>query len=113
MKKDTILKAMEEYNAGKKTLEETNAALKDAGAIFQLTAPTEEERAEKALREDAEGFFNPEDRGLIRKIMPPLARPDMRRQKELAGQTVLQKTKRGPYEVTYDEDGYAVRAKRV
>ena len=40
-------------------------------------------------------------------------RPDLRRRKELAGQVVRQKTKTGVYDVTYDEDGYAVKAKRV
>ena len=39
--------------------------------------------------------------------------PDMRRRKDLAGQVVRQKTKSGLYDVTYDADGYAVKARRV
>lgn len=41
------------------------------------------------------------------------ARPDMSRRKDLAGKVVRQKTKTGVYDVNYDEDGYAVKAKRV
>lgn len=45
--------------------------------------------------------------------VPQLPRTtDMRRRTELAGQTVEQRTKSGTYAVTYDEDGYAVRATR-
>ena len=41
------------------------------------------------------------------------ARPDMHRRKDLAGQVVRQTTKSGLYDVTYNEDGYAVKARRV
>ena len=41
------------------------------------------------------------------------ARPDMHRRKDLAGQVVRQTTKSGLYDVTYNEDGYAVKASRV
>lgn len=41
------------------------------------------------------------------------ARPDMHRRRDLAGQVVRQMTKSGPYDVTYNEDGYAVKARRV
>ena len=41
------------------------------------------------------------------------ARPDMHRRKDLAGQVVRQTTKIGLYDVTYNEDGYAVKASRV
>lgn len=41
------------------------------------------------------------------------ARPDMHRRKDLAGQVVRQTTKIGLYDVTYNEDGYAVKARRV
>ena len=40
-------------------------------------------------------------------------RPDLRRRKDLAGQVVRQKTKGGLYDVTYNEDGYAVKASRA
>ena len=108
MKNDIITKAMEEYTAGEKTLEETNNILKEAGAGFHLTHLTDEERETKKLREDAEGTI---DIGREPERLPN--RPNMRRRTDLAGQTVLQKTKRGLYEVTYTEDGYAIRAKKV
>ena len=41
------------------------------------------------------------------------ARPDMRRRKDLAGQVVRQTTKAGVYDVTYNEDGYAVKSAHV
>ena len=41
------------------------------------------------------------------------ARPDMHRRKDLAGQVVRQTTKSGLYDVTYNEDGYAVKASKV
>ena len=41
------------------------------------------------------------------------ARPDMHRRKDLAGQVVRQTTKGGLYDVTYNEDGYAVKASKV
>ena len=41
------------------------------------------------------------------------ARPDMHRRKDLAGQVVRQMTRSGPFDVTYDADGYAVKARRV
>ena len=41
------------------------------------------------------------------------ARPDMHRRKGLAGQVVRQTTKIGLYDVTYNEDGYAVKASKV
>ena len=40
-------------------------------------------------------------------------RPDMHRRKDLAGQVVRQTTRSGPFDVTYDADGYAVKARRV
>jgi hypothetical protein len=108
MKNEIITKAMEEYTAGEKTLEETNAILKEAGAGFHLTSLTDEERAAKKFREDEEGTI---DIGRTPEILPN--RPDMRRRTDLAGQTVIQRTKRGRYEVKYSEHGYAIRAKKV
>ena len=108
MKNEIITKAMEEYTAGEKTLEETNNTLKEAGANFHLTHLTDEEREAKKLREDAEGTI---DIGREPERLPN--RPNMRRRTDLAGQTVLQKTKRGLYQGTYTEDGYALKAKKV
>ena len=97
---------MEQYNAGKKTLEEANAALTEYG--IRLKPLTDEERAAKKQREDEEGFIPATEAA---EVLPKT--PDMRRRKELAGQVVRQRTKAGRYDVTYDEDGYAVKAKRV
>lgn len=97
---------MEQYNAGKKTLEEANAALTEYG--IRLKPLTDEERAAKKQREDEEGFIPATEEA---EVLPKT--PDMRRRKELAGQVVRQKTKSGLYDVTYNEDGYAVKARRV
>ena len=97
---------MEQYNAGKKTLEEANAALTEYG--IRLKPLTDEERAAKKQREDELGFIPATEEG---KPLPKT--PDMRRRKDLAGQVVRQKTKSGLYDVTYDADGYAVKARRV
>ena len=97
---------MEQYNAGKKTLEEANAALTEYG--IRLKPLTDEERAAKKQREDEEGFIPATEEG---KPLPKTA--DMRRRPDLAGQVVRQMTRSGPFDVTYDADGYAVKARRV
>lgn len=99
---------MEKYKAGEITLEQVNEELKAAGAGFHLVHMTEEERAAQKQREDAEGTLPATEEA---EVLPKT--PDMRRRKELAGQVVRQKTKTGVYDVTYDEDGYAVTAERV
>lgn len=95
-------------NEGKKNgknYDEINAELKAAGATFHLDASgavagwTEEEMKE--------GFAP----GAPAEKLPEGV--DLRRRTELAGQTTLQKTKNGTFEVYYDEDGYAVKAKKV
>lgn len=104
-----ITEIIGKYTAGEQTMEETNAALKEAGVTeFHLEHLTEEELAAKREREDAEGFIPATEEA---EVLPKT--PDMRRRKELSGQVVRQKTKTGFYDVTYDEDGYAVKAKRV
>ena len=97
---------MEQYNAGKKTLEEANAALTEYG--IRLKPLTDEERAAKKQREDELGFIPATEEG---KPLPKTA--DMRRRPDLAGQVVRQMTRSGPFDVTYDADGYAVKARRV
>lgn len=104
----SISEIMEKYNAGELTQEQANEELKAAGATFHLEPLTDEEREAKKLREDAEGTI---DIGRKPERLPD--RPDMSRKKELAGQTVIQKTKAGQFAVEYDEDGYAVKASRV
>ena len=97
---------MEQYNAGKKTLEEANAALTEYG--IRLKPLTDEERAAKKQREDELGFIPATEEA---KPLPKTA--DMRRRPDLAGQVVRQMTRSGPFDVTYDADGYAVKARRV
>ena len=99
---------MEKYKAGEITVEEANEQLKSAGAAFHLEPLTDEERAAKKQREDELGFIPAADEA---KPLPKTA--DMRRRKDLAGQVVRQKTRSGPFDVTYDADGYAVKARRV
>lgn len=101
------------WKNGEVSREDLNAGLKELAAGYSFKERTEEELAAKKQREDEEGFFNPEDRGLERKKMPTLKRPDMKRRKDLAGQVVRQATKIGQFDVTYNEDGYAVKATRV
>ena len=99
---------MEKYKAGEITVEEANKQLRQQGANFHLEPMTDEERAAKKQREDELGFIPATEEG---KPLPKTA--DMRRRKDLADQVVRQKTKSGLYDVTYDADGYAVKARRV
>ena len=99
---------MEKYKAGEITVEEANEQLRQQGANFHLEPMTDEERAAKKQREDELGFIPATEEA---KPLPKTA--DMRRRKDLAGQVVRQKTKSGLYDVTYNEDGYAVKASRV
>ena len=99
---------MEKYKAGEITVEEANEQLRQQGANFHLEPMTDEERAAKKQREDELGFIPATEEG---KPLPKTA--DMRRRPDLAGQVVRQTTKSGLYDVTYNEDGYAVKASRV
>lgn len=101
----SIEKIIEDYKAGNKTLEETNAALKAAGANFHLD-PDKNPSGGWTEAEMAAGFL-PGD-----PATPKPDRPDMGRYMALAGQTVVQETKGGRFAVSYDEDGYAVKAVR-
>ena len=97
---------MEQYNAGKKTLEEANAALTEYG--IRLKPLTDEERAAKKQREDELGFIPATEKA---EVLPKT--PDMRRRPDLAGQVVRQHTRAGDFDVTYTDAGYAVSAKKV
>ena len=99
---------MEKYKAGEITVEEANNQLRQQGANFHLEPMTDEERAAKKQREDELGFIPATEEA---KPLPKT--PDMRRRKDLAGQVVRQMTRSGPFNVTYDADGYAVKASRV
>ena len=99
---------MEKYKAGEITVEEANEQLRQQGANFHLEPMTDEERAAKKQREDELGFIPATEDA---KPLPKT--PDMRRRKDLAGQVFRQMTRSGPFDVTYDADGYAVKARRV
>lgn len=106
--KNNINETLSKYTAGEITLEQANEELKASGAGFHLVHMTEEERAAQKQREDDAGTLPATEEA---KVLPKT--PDMSRRKDLAGQVVRQKTKTGVYDVNYDEDGYAVKAKRV
>jgi hypothetical protein len=90
------------YTSGEVNAEETNKALKEAGANFSVDPAKATEGWTEA--EMKEGFRDPDPNA------PKLPMgPDMSRRKDLAGQTIIQYTKKGRYEVSYDELGYAWR----
>lgn len=97
---------MEQYNAGKKTLEEANAALTEYGICLKPLSDVE--RAAKKQLEDELGFIPATEEG---KPLPKT--PDMRRRPNLAGQLVIQHVQSGYFAVPYDENGYAGKARRV
>ena len=99
---------MEKYKAGEITLEKANEQLRQQGANFHLEPMTDEERASRKQLEDEEGYIPATEEA---KPLPKT--PDMRRRPDLAGQVVRQMTRSGPFDVTYDADGYAVKARRV
>jgi hypothetical protein len=100
---EIINKIVEDYQSGARTLEETNAALKDAGAAFRID-PGKNPAGGWTEAETASGFFSGAPSA------PKPAGPDMNRNTALAGWTVIQETVNGSYAVTYDADGYAVKA---
>lgn len=106
-------KIFEDYNNGTKSMEETNAALREAGANFHLEALTAEEAEEKRRREDAAGYVeNPNPAKALPKEV------DMRRRKDLVGKskqerTITQHTACGNFRVEYNDNGYAVSATRI
>lgn len=102
----TINEILAQYKAGEITAEEANAALKEAGANFSLD-PSKNPSGGWTAAEMAEGFRP----GKPVKVLSD--KPDMGRKTELAGMTVRQKTRHGLFAVTYDEDGYAVRASKM
>ena len=100
---NTINTIIEDYKAGKKTLEETNAAMKAAGSNFHID-PEKNPDGGWTEAEMASGFLPGKP------STPKPAGPDMSRNIAFAGWTVVQEVKGGSYAVTYDEDGYAVKA---
>ena len=102
-----ISEILEKYKSGEITREEANTKLKEADSNFSLKALTDEERTLKQKREDREGYIPAE----TTPVYPD--RPNMKRNPALAGQVVEQITKQGKFAVTYNENGYAVSARRV
>lgn len=96
----SINEIMEKYTKGEISMDVANEALKEAGAEFHL----EPAQGGWTETEKKEGFMP----GEKAEVLPD--RPDMSRRKDLAGQTVIQRTKAGQYAVTYAEDGYALKA---
>lgn len=104
-----INEIMEKFTAGEITAEQANEQLAESGAGFHLVLLTDEERTAKKQREDHEGTID-----IGRDDEKPLPKmPDMHRRTDLKGQVVIQKVRSGHFAVFYDEDGYAVKARRV
>lgn len=96
-------------NEGKKngeSIEVINTKLKDAGANFHLNPDggvagwTEQEMKKGFIPAETE----PE-------VLPQTL--DTRRREDLAGTVQIQRIVGATYEVTYDEDGYFIKASRV
>lgn len=100
---------MSKYTAGEITAEDANEQLRQQGAGFHLVPLTDEERAAQKQREDEEGTID------VGRGNEPvyLKTPNMRRRTDLKGQVVIQRVVSGHFAVFYDEDGYAVKARRV
>lgn len=90
------------------TREEANKELTEAGASFSFMALTTEELDAKRKAEMEGEFID-----IGRKVERIQARPDMKRNKDLAGLVVRQFTKIGQFDIHYNEDGYAVKSVRV
>ena len=99
-------KIINEGKASGKTIEAINKELKEAGANFHLNPDggvagwTEDEMRE----------------GFIPAETEPEALPqtlDTRRREDLAGTVQIQRIVGATYEVTYDEDGYFIKASRM
>lgn len=92
---------IEAYKKHQITADEANKALADAGSNIRFNP----DNAKGWTEEQMKNGFLPGDPAIE---FPE--RPDMSRREELAGMTVVQRTKGGIYDVTYDEMGYAVKA---
>lgn len=106
MKNVKLEEILLKYKDGKATLEETNKALAEIG-YPPLRNLTDAERLEQKEREDREGFIEAKEEPLLPDV------PDMRRNKANAGKKIEQQTNIGKFLVTYNENGYAISAKRI
>lgn len=89
-----------------RSYEEINAELAAAGATFHLDAEGKVSGWSEA--EMAEGFREGEPAEPVKQLQDFLHRNE-----DKAGQTIRVRTGQGLYDVTYDEDGYAVKAVKV
>lgn len=92
------------YGNGEISLEAANKALDEMGAGYHLEPSKATDGWTEA--EMKEGFLP----GEKKEDLPDMI--DGKRRKDLAGQTVIQRIKGATYAVSYDEDGYFVKAVR-
>lgn len=102
-----ITEILRKYGAGEITAEEANEALRAENAGFSVD-PVKAGKGEWTEQEMKEGFFDAE-----RKYPVYPDETDKQRRTDLAGLTVIQKTKKGTFAVSYDEEGYHIVSKRV
>ena len=100
-----INEIIKKYSDGKATLEETNKALKEAGANFHLDPDGAVAGWSEA--EMKEGFM---PGGAPKKVQKEL---DTSRRMDLAGQTVVQSVMGVEYAVSYNDQGYFFRASKM
>ena len=99
-------KIISEGKKSGKSIEEINAELKAAGANFHLNPDggvagwTEQEMKEGFIPAETEPETLPQTL-------------DTHRREDLAGTVQIQRIVGATYEVTYDEDGYFIKASRV
>ena len=108
-----ITEILKKYGAGEITAEEANKQLDEANAGISVDPLKGCVCGCWSKRETAEGFFDPVEMGFEPKKNFYPDTPVLKRVKAFANLTVIQPTAAGEFEVTYDEDGYAVRAHRV
>lgn len=107
-----ITEILRKYGAGEITAEEANKAL--AGTTISVDPLKGCVCGCWSKREMAEGFFDPVEIGLEPKDIEDVPQtPNLKRNKAFANLTVIQKVVSGEFAVTYDEDGYAVKAVRM
>jgi len=96
-------------NNGKKdgkSIEQINKELKEAGATFHINPDYTESGWSQAEME--EGFIPPDKEP---ETLPQML--DTHRREDLAGTVQVQRIVGATYRVTYDEDGYFLKASRI
>lgn len=107
----TINEIIKKYREGEITVEEANKQLEamDAGFTFDPTKTIDNPTGAWTEAEMEEGFFEAEPKAYTK--YPEDV--NMKKIPEFAGMTIIQKTKKGQFEVKYDELGYAVKATKI